>query len=175
MTQEWTAVSPTEREAIRQNAEEHASDNAGPKMTQVRIARDRLLNTVADVAKDRRDEGRKAIQHKGHLLVGGSLFIALLNLFLTRQRGVPSHQADVLEESEINPRHNPIPLRLAGDSPRQAMRPEWFASGSPYLRIILTAPSPDSLKELHTLLSGERFPRSRYQSVKRHMHDPNTM
>jgi hypothetical protein len=33
----------------------------------------------------------------------------------------------------------------------------------------------DSLKELRTFLSGERFPRSGYQSVKRHMHDPNTM
>jgi hypothetical protein len=63
LTQEWTTVSPTEREAIRQNAEEHSSDNAGPKMTQVSIALDRLLDTVADVAKDRRDEGRKAIQH----------------------------------------------------------------------------------------------------------------
>jgi hypothetical protein len=63
LTQEWTTLSPTEREDIRQNAEEHASDNAGSKMTQVRIALDRLLNTVADVAKDRRDEGRKAIQH----------------------------------------------------------------------------------------------------------------
>ena len=38
-----------------------------------------------------------------------------------------------------------------------------------------TAASSDSLKELHALLSGERFPRSGYQSVKRHMHDPNTM
>lgn len=37
-----------------------------------------------------------------------------------------------------------------------------------------TAASSDSLKELHTLLSGERFPRPGYQSVKRHMHDPNT-
>ena|SRR5712692_8241371 len=124
LTHEWTTVSPTEREAIRRKAEEHAFDNAGPKMTQVSIALDRLLDTVADVAKDRRDEGRKAIQHKGLLLVGGSLFIALLNLFLTRQRGVTSRQADVLEESEINLRHNPIPLRLAGDSPRPALRPE---------------------------------------------------
>jgi hypothetical protein len=32
-------------------------------MTQVSIALDRLLDTEADVAKDRRDEGRKAIQH----------------------------------------------------------------------------------------------------------------
>jgi len=63
LTQEWTTASPTEREAIRQNAKEHASDNAGPKMTQGSIALDRLLDTEADVAKDRRDEGRKAIQH----------------------------------------------------------------------------------------------------------------
>ena len=54
--------------------------NAGPKMTQVSIALDRLLDTVADVAKDRRDEGRKAIQHKGLLLVGETRFIPLLNL-----------------------------------------------------------------------------------------------
>ncbi|TMQ28066.1 MAG: hypothetical protein E6K65_13015 [Nitrospirae bacterium] len=80
LTQEWTTVSATERETIRQSAEEHASDNAGPKMTQVSIALDRLLDTVADVAKDRRDEGRKAIQHKGLLLVGGTRFIPLLNL-----------------------------------------------------------------------------------------------
>ena len=38
-----------------------------------------------------------------------------------------------------------------------------------------TAASPDSLKELRTFLASEWFPRSWYQSVKRHMHDPNTM
>ena len=38
-----------------------------------------------------------------------------------------------------------------------------------------TAASSDSLKELRTFLSGERFPCSGYQSVKRHLHDPNTM
>ena len=38
-----------------------------------------------------------------------------------------------------------------------------------------TAASSDSLKELRAFLTCERFPRSRYQSVKRHMHDPDTM
>ena len=38
-----------------------------------------------------------------------------------------------------------------------------------------TGASSDSLKELRAFLTGERFPRSRYQSVKRHMHDPDTM
>jgi hypothetical protein len=123
LTQEWTAVSPTEREAIRRKAEEHASDNAGPKMIQS-PALDRLLTPVADVAKDMRDEGTKAIQRTSLLLVGGSFFIAFLNLFLTRQRGGTSRQADDHDEPEINPRHNPIPLPLAGDTPRPALRSE---------------------------------------------------
>jgi hypothetical protein len=38
-----------------------------------------------------------------------------------------------------------------------------------------TAASSDSLKELRAFLTGEWFPCSRYQSVKRHMHDPDTM
>jgi hypothetical protein len=31
------------------------------------------------------------------------------------------------------------------------------------------------MKKLRTFLSGERFPRSGYQALNRHMHDPNTM
>jgi len=59
LTQEWTANAPAEREALRRKAEEHASDNAGPKMIQVSLALDHLLDTVADVAKDMRDEGTR--------------------------------------------------------------------------------------------------------------------
>ena len=111
LTQEWTAVSATERGSIRRKAEEHASDNAGPKMIQVSLALDRLLDTVADVAKDMRDEGTKAIQRASLLLVGGSIFIAFLNLFLTRQRDGTSRQADgPSDKLEINPRPNPIPF-----------------------------------------------------------------
>ena len=59
LTQEWTASSQAERERLRRKAEEHAADNGGPKMIQVSLALDRLLDTVADVAKDMRDEGTK--------------------------------------------------------------------------------------------------------------------
>jgi hypothetical protein len=86
LTQEWAANSPAEREALRRKAEEHASDNAGPKMIQVSLALDHLLDTVADVAKDMRDEGTKTIQASSMTLVGGSFFIALLNLFLRQRR-----------------------------------------------------------------------------------------
>lgn len=91
-------------------------------MIQVSLALDRLLDTVADVAKDMRGEGTQAIRLTSLLLVGGSLFIAFLNLFLTRQRGGTSRQAAGPDETEINPRHNPIPLPRAGDTPRQALR-----------------------------------------------------
>ena len=124
LTQEWTAVSLIEREAIRRKAEEHASDNAGPKMIQVSLALDRLLDTVADVAKDMRDEGTKAIRLTSLLLVGGSLFIANLNLFLTRQRGGFSRHPAGPDEPELNPRHTPIPVPLAGGTPRPTPRPE---------------------------------------------------
>lgn len=93
-------------------------------MIQVSLALDRLLDTVADVAKDMRDKGTKAIQRTSLLLVGGSFFIALLNLFLTRQRGATSRQADGLDEPEVNPRHTTVPLPLAGDTPRPALRQE---------------------------------------------------
>ena len=108
------AVSPIEREAIRRKAEEHASDNAGPKVTQVSLALDRLLDTVADVEKDIRDEGTKAIQRTSLLLVGGSTFIAFLNLFLTRQRGGTSRHPACPDYPELNPRRIPIPLPLSG-------------------------------------------------------------
>ena len=120
LTQEWTAVSPAEREAIRRKAEEHASDNAGPKMIQVSLALDRLLDTVADVAKDMRDEGTKAIQRTGLLIVGGSFFVAFLNLFFTRQRGETATRVDGSNEPEIDSRPNPAPL--ADDSPQPALR-----------------------------------------------------
>lgn len=89
LTQEWGATTPAEREALRRKAEEHASDNAGPKMIQVSLALDRLLETVAEVAKDMRDEGTRTIQYSSTLLVGGSFFIAALNLLLSRRRNTP--------------------------------------------------------------------------------------
>lgn len=54
-------------------------------MIQVGLALDRLLDIVANMAKEIRDDGTKAIQRTSLLLVGGSFFIALLNLFLTRR------------------------------------------------------------------------------------------
>jgi hypothetical protein len=61
-------------------------------MIQVSLALDHLLDTVAEVAKDMRDEGTKTIRFSSTLLVAGSFFIAFLNLLLSRRR--PEEEAD---------------------------------------------------------------------------------
>lgn len=84
LTQMWIAPTAKEAAALRHEAEIHAADNAGPKMIQISLALDRLLETVADVAKDMRDEGTQTLRDTSGTLVAGSLLIALLNLFLGR-------------------------------------------------------------------------------------------
>ena len=84
LSQEWTAGSPHEAAELRRKAEVHAADNAGPKLIQVSLALDRLLETVADVAKDMRDEGTRTIRMTSTTLIIGSFLLAVLNLFITR-------------------------------------------------------------------------------------------
>lgn len=82
LTQMWIAATPQEAAALRHQAEIHAADNAGPKLIQISLALDRLLETVAEVAKDMRDEGTRTLREASGTLVVGSLLIALLNLFM---------------------------------------------------------------------------------------------
>jgi hypothetical protein len=124
LTQEWTSSSPAQREALRRKAEEHASDNAGPKMIQVSLALDRLLDTVADVAKDMRDEGTKALQNTSLLLVGGSFFIAFLNLFLTKPRKQNGEDAGDATDPASDSPPAVMSLPLTGDRPATSLRPE---------------------------------------------------
>jgi hypothetical protein len=84
LVQLWGAGSPEEAANLRTNAELQAADNAGPKLIQVSLALDRLLETVAEVAKDMRDEGTKTIRTTSATLLIGSLLIAFLNLVLGR-------------------------------------------------------------------------------------------
>ena len=77
-------------------------------MIQVSLALDRLLDTVADVAKDMRDEGTKAIQSTSIMLVGGSFFIALLNLFLTKAK-TPGRPEDGSSPEPVHTSSHPAP------------------------------------------------------------------
>ena len=87
LVQLWNARSQTEAATLRTDAERLAADNAGPKLIQVSLALDRLLETVADVAKDMRDEGTKTIRLTSATLIIGSLVIAFLNLLIGMPRG----------------------------------------------------------------------------------------
>jgi Four helix bundle sensory module for signal transduction len=82
LIQVWGAGSPREITELRTKAEFHAAENSGPKLIQVSLALDRLLETVADVAKDMRDEGSRTIRQTSAVLIAGSFLIALLNLLL---------------------------------------------------------------------------------------------
>lgn len=84
LVQLWGAGSPEEASSLRTKAELQAADNAGPKLIQVSLALDRLLETVADVAKDMRDEGTRTIRTTSATLLIGSLLIAFLNLVFRR-------------------------------------------------------------------------------------------
>lgn len=113
MVQAWGARSLQEATELRTKAEVHAADNSGPKLIQVSLALDRLLETVAEVAKDMRDEGTKTIRNTSSTLVIGSIVLALLNLFVKR----PS----VPREDDITPVFSPI-SKLAARPNRDGIR-----------------------------------------------------
>lgn len=81
LRQVWRARTPQERDESRHQAELHAADNAGTKLVRVSLALDRLLETVADVARDMREEGTFLIRMASIALIIGSFLLAALNLF----------------------------------------------------------------------------------------------
>ena len=84
LTELITGKQAQEAAELRSKAELYAADNSGPKLIQVSLALDRLLETVAEVAKDMRDEGTKTIRETSAALIVGSLLIAFLNLLVRR-------------------------------------------------------------------------------------------
>ncbi len=122
LNQEWSATTPAETARLRRKAEEHAADNGGPKMIQVSLALDRLLETVADVAKDMRDEGTRTIRNTSALLVGGSFFIAFLNLFFSGKRLSKRDETVAGPSTHAAPRAEPAVLPLADETPNPALR-----------------------------------------------------
>jgi preprotein translocase subunit Sss1 len=114
LTQVWIAKSPQEAAELRHQAELQAADNAGPKLIQVSLALDRLLETVADVAKDMRDEGSRTIKDTSGFLLVGSFVIALLNLFVGR-RPAPAPAIPAQHVAPAEPKEpSPFPLPLEG-------------------------------------------------------------
>lgn len=124
LTQVWNAPLQLNREALRRKAEEHAADNGGPKMNQVSLALDRLLDTDAEVAKDMRDEGTKTIQKTSVLVIGGRFFIAMLKLFLAAPRRRDRDRADTEVHGMSEARDAHVSLPLGNDRPNPVVRAE---------------------------------------------------
>jgi hypothetical protein len=109
LTQIWIARSPEDAARLRTQAEVHAADNAGPKLIQISLALDRLLDTVDDVARDMRDEGTLTMRKTSTLLTVGSVLIALLNLFFVRRPAMEKPIADPLAASLERSYDKPTP------------------------------------------------------------------
>jgi hypothetical protein len=86
LIQAWNARTADEAAVLRREAEIHAADNAGPKVIQVSLALDRLLDTVAEVAKDLRDEGTRTVHDTSTGLTLLAAAIAATNM-LTKRGG----------------------------------------------------------------------------------------
>ena len=125
LTQMWIAASPQEAAVLRQQAEIQAADNAGPKLIQISLALDRLLETVAEVAKDMRDEGVQTLRDTSGALVIGSFLIAVLNLFSGAPRPslpAPSPKTAALATGSGNGETDARPRRLEKDYADSALR-----------------------------------------------------
>jgi hypothetical protein len=120
LVQLWGAGSPEEATNLRTKAELQAADNAGPKLIQVSLALDRLLETVAEVAKDMRDEGTKTIRTTSATLLIGSLLIAFLNLVLGRP---PMHARSDSGRSALQPSIDESPSVPMSGAPHAPLHP----------------------------------------------------
>ena len=79
----WTAGSAEERAHLRAQTRLYAANNVSPKVIQLSLAFDRLLETAGDLAKEARADERMVARRTRLGVVWGGLFIAALNLILT--------------------------------------------------------------------------------------------
>jgi hypothetical protein len=77
----WTAPTPEKAAEARAKAEAHAAADAGAKLVQVTLAVERLLDTVAEVGKELRDQAASVVRLASLALILGGLAIAWINLF----------------------------------------------------------------------------------------------
>jgi hypothetical protein len=112
LRQVWQAGTPKEAEEFRHQAELNASDQAGTQLVKVSLALDRLLETVADVAKDMREDGTLMIRAASVALIVGAFLLAGLNLFIMRGEPAPAAAESSIPAGSTTP---PAGLDSAGD------------------------------------------------------------
>jgi len=90
----WETTPPAAAAALRNKAEVHLTDKAGPKLIQVTLALNRLLETVAEIARELQTQGRGAIRTASTILLVGCALIILLILSGQRLPPSPSLEPD---------------------------------------------------------------------------------
>lgn len=81
MQQRWKATSPDEAKRLRDAAEENAAERAGSKFIAVTLELDLLLEVVAKIAGEVRDEADRQLRTMSEIVVGITALLAGLVLF----------------------------------------------------------------------------------------------
>ena len=79
--QRWRATSPDEAKRLRDAAEENAAERAGSKFIAVTLELDLLLEVVAKIAGEVRDEADRQLRTMSEIVVGISALLVGLVLF----------------------------------------------------------------------------------------------
>jgi hypothetical protein len=104
MRRVWAAGSLHEAGELRHRAELHAADNAGPKLIQVSLALDRLMERVAHEAGEGQRRRAASVQGTAASLVVGGLALAALNLW----GGSPRRSRQTVGHATIAPPSHPV-------------------------------------------------------------------
>ena len=102
----WEASSAQEAALLKSKAQLHAAEFAGLKLVDVTLALDRLLERVAEVARDLQEKGTRVTRTASMALILASLLLAALVMFGQR---VPTASAPEAERTrpEFTPRASP--------------------------------------------------------------------
>ncbi|ALA60410.1 MCP four helix bundle domain-containing protein [Nitrospira moscoviensis] len=82
----WKTSSPAEIRRLRDDAEQHAAQQAGPKLIAVSFALDRLLEIVAEIAGEARNEAESLLRMATSVVTGVSILLVVMVLFFPAGR-----------------------------------------------------------------------------------------
>jgi hypothetical protein len=92
----WAARSPAEAADLRSKAERNVAEHAGTKLVQVTLAIDALLDSVAKVGRELREEGSGLIRGTSMALLVGSFILACANLLAGASSSSPSESGTAM-------------------------------------------------------------------------------
>lgn len=90
LAQSWEASSSADAVLLRNKAELHAAKQAGPRLIEVTLALDRLLEVVAEIAGDVRNEADRQLRVATVVIIFVSAGLAALVMFGQRVPTTPS-------------------------------------------------------------------------------------